>query len=178
MSVVHIHFRYDLVESDMTELKLRIADDVADSVARHLAHDDRGALRDLVTVVFHDLDPEYSVVQYLDDEVGDSVKTSPLGVEKLKRGGKRILRLADRPAGAVGGASRAISDKARITAQQLRITDLRFRVNPVELTQAVAVTAQANRRSDLRSGCVQAHQDGMGSGGGWSRTATPGFVSA
>ena len=143
MSVVHIHFRYDLVEGDAHEAKRRLADDVADSVARHLIHRDRVSARDLVTVVFHEMDPEYSLAQYFEDEAPISARTSDSGVGKLKGARRRMQRAAERPVGTVRGAGRAVADKARIAAERLRRADHRIRTNPVELAQNVSIAGKA-----------------------------------
>ena len=143
MSVVHIHFRYDLVEGDAHEAKRRIADDAADSIPQHLIHHRDGSPRDLVTVVFHDMEPEYSLAEYFGDEIPISVDPEDPGVGRLKNAGMRMLRVADRPVGAVAGAGRALSGKARIVAEQFRTADRRFRTNPVGFAQTIAVAAKA-----------------------------------
>ena len=113
MSVVHIHFRYDLLEGDSDEAKRRIADDVADSIARHLIQGRQGSPRDLVTVVFHDMDPAYSLVKYVADEIQISPPGNDPEAGRLKSTGKRMRQAADRPVGAVSGASRAVARQAR-----------------------------------------------------------------
>ena len=55
MPIAHIHFMYDLVEGDLREAKRRLADEVADSIARNVVHHHQGSPKDLVTVVFHDI---------------------------------------------------------------------------------------------------------------------------
>lgn len=55
MPVAHIHFMYDLVEGDLRAAKRRLADEVADSIARCVVHHHQGSPKDLVTVVFHDI---------------------------------------------------------------------------------------------------------------------------
>ena len=55
MPVAHIHFMYDLVEGDLREAKRRLADEVAESIARNVVHDHQGSPKDLVTVVFRDI---------------------------------------------------------------------------------------------------------------------------
>ena len=55
MPIAHIHFMYDLVEGDLRAAKRRLAEDVADSIARHVVHHHQGSPKDLVTVVFHDI---------------------------------------------------------------------------------------------------------------------------
>ena len=55
LPLAHIHFMYDLVEGDLREAKRRLADEVADSIARNVVHHHQGSPKDLVTVVFHDI---------------------------------------------------------------------------------------------------------------------------
>ncbi len=114
MSVVHIHFRYDLVEGDPDAVKRRLADDVADTVARHLIHGNQESPRDFVTVVFHDMDPEYSLAEYLGDEMevpGAAPPKDP-GTGRLKSTGRRMWQVADRPVGAVGRGGQTVARKA------------------------------------------------------------------
>lgn len=116
MSVVHIHFRSDLVEGNPDTVKQRLADDVADSFARHLIHGRQGSHRDLVTVVFHDLDPEYSLVEYVENETQISPPATDPGAGRLKSTGKRMRQAADRPGGAVGRAGQIVARKAQTAA--------------------------------------------------------------
>ncbi|MYC86512.1 MAG: hypothetical protein F4X18_13560 [Acidimicrobiia bacterium] len=55
MPLAHIHFMYDLVEGDLQEAKRKLADEVADSIARNVVHHHQGSPKDLVTVVFHNI---------------------------------------------------------------------------------------------------------------------------
>lgn len=121
MSVVHIHFRYDLVEGDADEAKRGIADDVADSIARHLIRGRRGSPRDLVTVVFHDMDPGYSLVKYVADEIEISPPGNDPEAGRLNRTGKRMRQAADRPVGAVSRAGRAVARKARTVGEATKV---------------------------------------------------------
>ena len=118
MSVVHIHFRYDLVEGDPNTVKRRLADEVADIVARHLSPGRQGSHRDLVTVVFHDMDPEYSLAEYLEDEMELPRRPPPSdpGAGRLKTTSRRMWKAADRPVGALGRAGQTVARKARTVA--------------------------------------------------------------
>lgn len=117
MSVVHIHLKYDLVEGDVDEAKHRIADDVADSIARHLNPGHQGSARDLVTVVFHDMDPEYSLVAFLEDGIRIASPANDPGPGRPESTGRRIRQVAGKPVGAVAGAARAAARKARTVSE-------------------------------------------------------------
>lgn len=116
MSVVHIHLRYDLMEGDPCEVKRGIADDIADSVAGHLIHGHDGSPQDLVTVVFHDLDPDYSLVECLEDETEASPPPNDPEAGRLKGAVRRMQQAARRPIGAVGRTGRAAARTARTVA--------------------------------------------------------------
>jgi len=118
VSVVHVHFRYDLIEGDPDTVKRQLADDVADPVARHLSPRLQGLHRALVPVVFHDMDPEYSLAEYLGDEmeVAGTAPPSDPGTGRLKSTGRRMWQAADRTAGAVGRAAQTVARKARTGA--------------------------------------------------------------
>lgn len=120
MSVVHIHFRYDLIEGDPDTVKRQLADDVADIVARHLSPGRPGSPGDLVTVVFHDMEPDYSLADFLGDEIGISPAPSVPGAGRLKSTGRRMRRAADGPVGALQTAGRAVARKASVVAEKAR----------------------------------------------------------
>lgn len=120
MAVVHIHLRYDLIEGDAREAKRRIADDVADGIARHMVHGRQGSPRDIVTVVFHDMDPDYSLVEYVEDEIETSPPANDPGLERLKSTGRRMRQAADGPVGAAGRGGRAVARKVRTVAVEAK----------------------------------------------------------
>ncbi|MXY76664.1 MAG: hypothetical protein F4Y40_06200 [Acidimicrobiia bacterium] len=105
------------MEGDPCEAKAAIADDVADAVARHLVHGRRGSPRDLVTVVFHDMDPDYSLVEYMQDEIEASPPSNDPVAEKLKGTGRRMWQATGRQVGAVDRAGRAVARRARTVAR-------------------------------------------------------------
>ena len=138
MSVVHIHLRHDLIDGDVYATERRIADDVADSIARHLKRGRRGSPRDLVTVVFHEIDPECSLVE----DLGDETRIPPLAEDprpgRLKSVVKRIKQAAGRPAGAVAGAGRVVARRAQIAKEEAAANAQRADGEAVAWAQHVA----------------------------------------
>ena len=65
------------------------------------------------------------------------------GIDRLKTGATNISRVPEETASATIGASRVVCSHASRTIRQLRKADLRFHTSPIDLAQAIAVSAQA-----------------------------------
>ena len=65
------------------------------------------------------------------------------GIDRLKTGATNISRVPEETASAAIGASRVVCSHASRTIRQLRKADLRFHTSPIDLAQAIAVSAQA-----------------------------------
>ncbi|MCY3595119.1 MAG: hypothetical protein F4Z36_07260 [Acidimicrobiia bacterium] len=102
MPVVHIYLRYDRIEGDPDETKRQIANNVADAISQHLINERPESLHDPVTVAFHDLGPDYYLVEYMGGGIEASPPENDQEAGKLEDTGRRILQSASTTLGTVG----------------------------------------------------------------------------